>query len=296
MEKRRRDAILCLALAAAVAAPLVSAAGRGGAELRGSNFYSNCPFSHTSMDDPIVYPGEPGRSHAHTFFGNRSTDASSTRESLSRATTTCKPGADKAAYWVPTLFQNGREVRPSKAQLYYVVRGYDRMRAFPAGLRVIAGDAHATQVQRTSVTYWACGGRAARTRPMSLVPARCRVIVGHGLAVGPDGKVHRVTWRTKTFLELHVIFPDCWDGKHLDSADHQSHMAYSRNYRCPASHPVKVPRIRMMVRYPIDRGAGVALASGGQLTAHADFYNAWNERFLERLVASCFHERGCRPY
>jgi hypothetical protein len=70
------------------------------------------------MDDPIVYPGQPGRSHAHAFFGNRSTDASSTRGSLLQAVTTCKPRADKAAYWVPTLFQNRREVRPSKAQLY----------------------------------------------------------------------------------------------------------------------------------------------------------------------------------
>jgi hypothetical protein len=291
----RRAAFLGLALAA-LAAPLVSAADRSGSGLRGSNFFSNCPFSHTSMDDPIVYPGQPGRSHAHTFFGNRSTNASSTRESLLQATTTCRPRADKAAYWVPTLFQNGREVRPSKAQLYYVVRGYDHMRAFPPGLRVVAGDAHATHVQSRNVTYWTCGGRAAHMRPMSRVPDRCGVIVGHGLAIGRGGRVHKVTWRTKTFLELHVIFPDCWDGRHLDSPDHHSHMAYSREYRCPASRPVKVPRIRLMVRYPIDRGAGVELASGGQITAHADFYNAWNQRFLERLVASCFHERGCKPY
>jgi hypothetical protein len=291
----RRFAFLALALAA-LAAPLVSAADRSGTGLRGSNFYSNCPFSHTSMDDPIVYPRQPGRSHAHTFFGNRSTDASSTRGSLLQAATTCKPRADKAAYWVPTLFQNRREVRPSKAQLYYVVRGHDRMRAFPAGLRIIAGDAHATDVQSRNVTYWTCGGRAAHMRPMARVPARCGEIVGHGLMLGRDGKMRRVTWRTKTFLELHVIFPDCWDGVNLDSPDHHSHMAYSRNYRCPGSHPVKVPRIRMMVRYPINRGAGVELASGGQLTAHADFYNAWNQRFLERLVASCFNERGCKPY
>src|SRR5437867_4353638 len=105
-----RVALLGLALAA-VTAPLASAANGGGPSLRGSNFYSNCPFSHASMDDPIVYPGQPGRSHAHTFFGNRSTNAASTRASLLRATTTCKPRADKAAYWVPTLFQNGREVR-----------------------------------------------------------------------------------------------------------------------------------------------------------------------------------------
>jgi hypothetical protein len=265
-------------------------------ELHGNNFFSNCPFSHTSPDDPIVYPGQPGVSHAHTFFGNRSTDAFSTTGSLLRAGTTCKPRADKAAYWVPTLYRNGREVRPSKAQLYYVVRGYDRMRAFPPGLRVVAGNAHAVHLQSTDVTYWACGGQAARTRPLRRMPDRCGVIEGHGLMRGRDGRVRPVRWKTKSFLELHVNFPDCWDGKSLDSSDHQSHMAYSRQYRCPASHPVKVPLIRLMIRYPIDRGAGVVLASGGPQTAHADFFNAWNQRALERLVASCFHERGCRPY
>src|SRR4029453_17857225 len=98
----RRAALLGLALAA-VSAPHVSGADRGGSVLQGSNFYSNCPFSHASMDDPIVYPGQPGRSHAHTFFGNRSTNAFSTRESLLATTTTCKPRADGGAYGIPTL-------------------------------------------------------------------------------------------------------------------------------------------------------------------------------------------------
>jgi hypothetical protein len=99
----------------------------------------------------------------------------------------------------------------------------------------------------------------------------------------------------KTYLELHVNFPDCWDGKHLDSADHHSHMAYSRAFVCPASHPVKVPLIRLMVRYPITGGRDVYLSSGGQLTGHADFINAWDERFLTKLVDTCFHDRPCNP-
>jgi hypothetical protein len=33
-----------------------------------------------------------------------------------------------------------------------------------------------------------------------------------------------------SLLQLDVIFPDCWDGRHLDSPDHKSHMAYSRNW------------------------------------------------------------------
>jgi hypothetical protein len=282
-----------MVLVAALAAAASSAAGSP-QKLHGNNFFSNCRFSHVSNDDPIVHPGHPGASHSHTFFGNTSTDASSTVGRLRRAATTCKPATDTAAYWVPTLYQNGREVRPSKAQLYYVLRGYDQMHPFPPGLRVVAGDAHATRPQSTRVTFWACGGHAARVVPSTGVPARCGVVVTKGLMLRKgQTKPSAITWRAKTNLELHVDFPDCWDGEHLDSADHHSHMAYSTNYVCPRSHPVKVPLVRLTIRYPIDRGAGVSLASGGRYSGHADFLNAWDQQALTRLVDACFHDRPC---
>jgi hypothetical protein len=57
-----------------------------------------------------------------------------------------------------------------------------------------------------------------------------------------------------------------------------------------------VPLIRAMIRYPLTDGRGVSLASGGQLTGHADFINAWDQRAFERLVDECFHDRPCnRP-
>jgi Domain of unknown function (DUF1996) len=291
----RRVAVAVVA-AAAVAAPLGAAApARPKPKLHGNNFFSNCLYSHTAADDPIVLPGLRGRSHSHTFFGNVTTDAYSTLASLRKGATTCKPRTDHAAYWVPTLYQNGREVRPAKAQLYYVLRGYDQMHPFPPGLRMVAGDAHATRPQSMRVTYWTCGGRAARTAPSSTVPARCGVIEGRGLSPrGPHEKAAVIRWRTRTFLELHVDFPDCWDGVHLDSPDHHSHMAYSRDYVCPRSHPVKVPLIRLTIRYPIDRGRGVLLASGGRFSGHADFFNAWDPQALARLVDDCFHGRPCR--
>ena len=130
------------------AMPLLSIAGPASAgdesgKLRGNNFYANCRFSHTSNDDPIVYPGEPGRSHHHTFFGNKSTDAYSTPASLRMAGTTCKPRADRGAYWVPTLYQNGHEIRPSKGQFYYNLRSFTDMHPFPVGLKIVAGNQHA---------------------------------------------------------------------------------------------------------------------------------------------------------
>jgi hypothetical protein len=50
-----------------------------------------------------------------------------------------------------------------------------------------------------------------------------------------------------------------------------------------------------MIRYPLTGGAGVTLASGGQLTGHADFINAWDQRVLERLVNECFRDLPCDP-
>ena len=50
-----------------------------------------CTFSHRNQDDPILYPRQPGRSHDHTYFGNRSTNAMSTPASLRRAPRTTRP-------------------------------------------------------------------------------------------------------------------------------------------------------------------------------------------------------------
>jgi hypothetical protein len=285
-----------LVVVAAVAG-LAGSASASTPKLHGNNFWSNCRFSHTANDDPIVFPGHPGFSHPHTFFGNVSTDAYSTLASLRRASTTCRPRTDRAAYWVPTLYRNGREVRPVKAQLYYVVHGYRQMRAFPAGLRIVAGDAHAAAPQSSRVTYWDCaGGAGIRSKPSPAPPARCGTVSGQVLVRRQgEKKLRPMTVRSKTHLELRVDFPDCWDGEHLDSPDHKSHMAYSRGYVCPRSHPVKVPLIRLMIRYPIISGKGVTLASGGRFSAHADFFNAWDERALVRLVDACFHDRPCNP-
>jgi len=60
-------------------------------------FLSVCLPSHVAKDDPIVHPGEPGASHQHEFFGNTTTDANSTYESLRAGGTTCRIAADKAA-------------------------------------------------------------------------------------------------------------------------------------------------------------------------------------------------------
>ena len=52
-------------------------------------------------------------------------------------------------------------------------------------------------------------------------------------------------------LESYLDFPQCWNGRDLDSADHKSHMAYPVNAACPSTHPVPVPKLRQVLRYPV---------------------------------------------
>jgi Domain of unknown function (DUF1996) len=240
---------------------------------RGPGYFAvACGFSHRNRDDPIVYPREPGFSHDHTYFGNTSTNAFSTPASLRAAgRTTCRIPADTAAYWAPTLFVRGRAVEPLGAVVYYFRRTFGRVEPFPAGLKVIAGNAAAESPQSRRVTYWSCGGRGA----FSSLPM-CR------------GSRH-------SSLRLTVNFPNCWDGRRLDSGDHKSHLAYSSRGRCPSSHPRSVPALSVVVYYGVAGGPNAELSSGGDFSGHADFVNGWDQRTLAAFVARYLNGFGYRP-
>jgi hypothetical protein len=237
-------------------------------ELQGVNFVGSCTFSHMAMDDPIVYPRQPGASHDHSFVGNMTTNAFSTLRSLRGGSSTCKRDGETAAYWMPTLLLNGQMVPPAGATIYYRRKTLAPLRAFPAGFKLIAGDRHATSPQDMQITFWNCGA-AASVPPATEVPS-CPNTRGQS-------------------LRLHVNFPSCWDGRHVDSPDHQSHTAYPVRGACPASHPVAVPAISLIYRYPISGGSGVTLSSGGRYSAHADFFNAWRQGTLVSLVNTCLN-------
>jgi hypothetical protein len=265
--RRRRRSILIAStvlLTLALFAPVSAAAAspRIGGPLHDGIFLSLCTFSHTANDDPIVHPGEPGASHQHEFFGNTTTNADSTATSLRAGGTTCRIRPDTAAYWVPTLYDDGTRVAPLKVNAYYLRGGGPgRVAAFPADLKVIAGDGSATTAQSTTVTGWKCAG--LRPQALSTVPVAC-----------PTGS-HAV---------LVIRFPDCWNGEDLDATDHRSHMAYRVRGACPAGYPVRVPRLSLNVHYQLASTTGLTLASGSIYSSHADLFNAWNQAVLARLA------------
>jgi Domain of unknown function (DUF1996) len=232
-------------------------------------FIASCNFSHRAAVDPIVMPGMVGMSHLHDFFANSGTDENSTAASLrSSGTSSCTATQDRSGYWAPTLTLNGAHVQPTRMRVYYRAgtKNPSTVKTMPAGLMMVAGNSKATALQSTSVVSWGCGQASTGT---ATIPT-C----------------------SSTTLVLHVYFPDCWNGRDLDSADHKMHMAYTHNGACPAGYPVPVPKITEDVQYPIRGGSGVTYDfSGTSMTAHADFMNGWSQTTLNALVTKCIDGR-----
>jgi hypothetical protein len=234
------------------------------AGLEDVNFVSLCRFSHRKPDDPIVFPGQPGMSHDHTFFGSTTTDAYSTAATLRGQRATCSRTADTAAYWAPTLIVDGQRVDALDAAAYYRRTTLARVRPFPARFVMIAGEGSALQPQSTNVVFWSCALDASN----------------------PSESVPNCGARS---LRLHVVFPECWDGRRFDSSDHKSHVAYASRGVCPSSHSVAVPQLVLIIRYPVNGAGRVELSSYGQFSGHADFVNAWDQGALTELVETCLN-------
>jgi hypothetical protein len=285
---QRSRAALAVALLGvfALLAGTAHAAIDGSPEGRAANatrsFVTLCAFSHRNNDDPIVLPRRPGFSHDHTYVGNVSTDAFSTPTSLRSAGTTCNRKADTAAYWAPTLYADGNPVNPVGAVVYYRRLTKALVRTYPNGLTIVAGNSRSQVPQSHRVVFWDCGlvkttlyGPMRRgAQPLPAPPAAS----SRPPACPPGSK-----------LQLHVNFPDCWNGRTVDSVDHKRHMAYSRQGACPRRHPVPLPALSLVYQYPALTGI-IALSSGSVLTAHADFLNTWDEKALRRLVTRCLNE------
>lgn len=243
-----------------------------GPQGRVAQFIAVCAVSHRAFDDPIVHPGAPGASHQHVFFGNTAVTAGATYDDLVGAETTCDQRLDTASYWAPVLLDaDGRAVVADGAVAYYRPGpGVDptSLVPYPPGLQLVAGDATATGPQPLSMVAWSCGVSARRSTEPQTCPAR-------------------------STLRLLVTFPDCWDGERIGVEDHTDatdrHAVYSAAGECPDTHPVPIPQLQLAVDHPPVEPDGLTLSSGAIHTAHADFWNAWDQDKLVTEVESCLH-------
>jgi hypothetical protein len=255
-------------------------------------------------DDPIVYPGQPGASHLHQFYGNTSANASSTYTSLRESgQSTCMSPLNRSAYWMPAMLDGkGNVVRPDYVAIYYKRRPatdpvvsdptnpqyMGQAIPLPNGLRFIFGfNMLNPAATKTGSAYFNCDGPTG--------------VQGHY----PDIPTAMAHCPAGNRLGAVIAAPDCWDGKNLDSADHRSHISYasygSWGYaKCPAGYPYVIPTFQLGAWYTIAPGDDTtkwSLSSDAMFpgnpagyTLHADWFGAWDNNVMSMWTDNCINK------
>lgn len=248
-------------------------------------------YSNFGYADPIAFPGGVSP-HLHLFFGNTCVTATMTDPTTCGSSTSDGGTLNKTAYWVPAIIDStGAPVTPSGMQVYYKT-GYNGVRPqdvrpFPAGLKLVAGSAATTTPNPSPHDYdrivnYDCNNSDGTS--FNHIPTNAEGNAG-GCAPG-------------TWFVMEIEFPQCWDGVHLDSADHKSHMAYPTGAGCPADHPVALPEVTERVLYTMPAGGipnGWRLASDNYAyngsnagySGHADWFNGWDTATMQQIVTGC---------
>ncbi|MFF3111049.1 DUF1996 domain-containing protein [Kitasatospora sp. NPDC057904] len=261
-------------------------------------FTSQCGLNenrHLNPDNVIVAPGvSNGAHHMHDYVGNLVTDAFSTNGRLANAGTTCSNGDQSAYYW-PVLRvldgqaekdarapgggkdrNVGRILQPAEVGITYDSAAGNRVQPMTRFLRIITGDAKAlTNGPANAHASWSCTGFEDRQ-------------LADKYPICPDGS--RVVRTLK--------FPDCWDGRNTDSANHRTHTAFSRaDGSCPRNFRA-IPRLTQRIAYDVPTGVRFAVDTFPEqlhnpITDHGDFINVMSRDLLDQM-ATCINEgRRC---
>ena len=251
------------------------------------SFRTTCQLTGFQFTDPLGASRRTTSSALRVFFGNTGVDQNSTASSMANSgNSSCRGGTlDRTLYSFPALVdsRNG-EVQVPSAGVFLYKSGFNMdpasIRPLPGGLVMIAGDAKARGIQQY-VAEWLC---------------RDRYVANTGLIPQCD---------VSDQVQLWVYFPQCWDGRNLDSPDHRRHMAYPvyRNAptrsSCPATHPVPLPQVTEILHYDVRAGASLATwrlstddysrSTRGGLSAHAQWIGGWDRSTQAAIVTSCLN-------
>ena len=274
-------------------------------------FRMRCNAGQLLSDDPIVYPGQPGASHLHQFWGNTGTNAKSTYESLrTSGGTTCGASnapVNRTAYWMPAMLDGkGGVVKPDYINTYYkqvpaancfkyAAKGCVGL---PHGIRMVFGYNMATgkdgPTDPNSHSYWSlryeCWKSDTDSTQAVAPPAGGRFrslkqVADAGCPVGAQ-------------LNIFFSVPGCWDGVNLDSADHRSHFSFgtpeSGGQVCPSTHPYLITPWQGQIKYTVDANFRTWHLSSDTMhnsepgsTLHFDYWEAWSPTIKDRWQKNC---------
>jgi hypothetical protein len=246
-----------------------------------------CKPSHFLYDDPVVYPGKPGASHLHEFFGNTEADAFSTYESLrTKGNSTCQGGPlNRSAYWAPAMFDGfGNVIRSNGPAIYYKQRPANA-RLLPRGLRYVFGYDFATGGGQAQ--HWKCTSASGGTviGPNLTKPSLAELLA--------ELDARELSCPVGYQIMVSLEAPAWWDGR-LDSPDHRSHMSS----KATATHTINLPAFTLTARWTIATGDDVTKwrlssddmpghAHPAGSTFHSDWFGAWDDPTMATWVGHC---------
>ncbi|MBB4660145.1 DUF1996 domain-containing protein [Parvularcula dongshanensis] len=248
-----------------------------------------CPVSHFAYDDPIVLPGQPGKSHLHMFIGNTSTNAHSTYASLKAAPrSSCEGGTNlKSSYWMPAAYNAKNEVMiPENVFMYYKtflpgktpdVLPDGMVKKIPEGLEMLA-----LKQTKNAEDYY--------IQSMANGRGMLKFVLSFPTCVAVDGS-------GKPVLRYQDMPGDAAKVKNSNVAYQAGNTGTSNS--CPKSHPYRIPELIMHVVYDTPFTSDWYLASDKMMNAkkgstlHADYIAAWDEESMNRVVACNLQSRPC---
>ncbi|KAK3356506.1 hypothetical protein B0T25DRAFT_603001 [Lasiosphaeria hispida] len=187
--------------------------------------------------DPIVEPGKIPSAHVHQIVGGNYFNATidpKVNVGEQATCTTCSFSEDFSNYWTAVLYFRARN------------GSYKRVPQYPnALLGSLTGGMTVYYIQESfnsngkqkMTTFKPAGNKGLTYTCLKDVMTRFPETAEFPKEPCPAG------------IMANHHFPACWDGKNLDSPNHQDHMfdtgkgGFSVAGACPASHPVRVPQV-----------------------------------------------------